>query len=92
MAAAAVGRIVTGQRDLTGQTTATLGRGHTLSRFTGTPLLIQSCGQPDLTGRGHGLEVFELGDALDQRRLVGVGIDDRQRIEHVCESTGRGPR
>jgi hypothetical protein len=32
--------------------------------------------------------VFELGDALDQRRLVGVGIDDRQRIEHVCESTG----
>jgi hypothetical protein len=78
---------VAGQRDLTAQTAAPLGSGHTRRRLAGPPLLIQRRGQPDLTGCGDGLEVFELGDALDQRRLISVGVDHRQRIEHVCEST-----
>ena len=90
VAATDIGRVMTGQRDLTGQTAPPFGRRHALGCLAGAALRIECGGQSGLPGGCDALEVFEFGDALDQRRLVGIGIDVRQSFEHVCEYNGRG--
>jgi hypothetical protein len=77
MAVAAVGRVVTRQGDLAGQTLAAFGGGYALGFFAGATLQIERCGQPRLPGGRDSLDVFELSDIVDQGRLVGIRVDIR---------------
>lgn len=60
--------------------------GHPGGRFGGSTRRVQGGRRPGLAGGRRGLEHFQLGDTLYQRRFVGCRIDGRQFLEHTFDS------
>jgi hypothetical protein len=59
--------------------------GHTGGRFGLSTRRVQSGGRASLARRRRGFDSLQLGDALDQRRLVSRRVDRSEIIEHVFE-------